>query len=117
MTYSITKSLAFSAAHRLTGLPPEHKCARMHGHNYQVDLVLQGPLNEVGFVRDFGEVATFKQYLDENFDHRTLNDVMAPNPTAENVAEWLFDVAVDSFPELVAVKVYETPSSSAEYRP
>jgi 6-pyruvoyltetrahydropterin/6-carboxytetrahydropterin synthase len=115
--YSIWKAFGFSAAHQLRGLPEGHQCARMHGHNYVVELELQREhLDEVGFVRDFGELKLFKTYLDGAFDHRTMNDVMEANPTAENFAYHLFKVASVDYPEVVAVRVWETPTSAAEYR-
>ncbi len=65
MPYTITKEFAFSASHQLEGLPPEHQCARLHGHNYKVVVVLESDnLNGVGFVRDYGELKQVKEYID-----------------------------------------------------
>lgn len=119
MRYRIWKSFSFSAAHQLTGLPPDHQCARMHGHNYAVEVELGSEdLNGIGFVRDFGELGSFKKWIDAFLDHRVLNDVIPEmNPTAENLAKYLYERVGVEFPEVCAVRVQETPTSIAEYRP
>jgi 6-pyruvoyltetrahydropterin/6-carboxytetrahydropterin synthase len=118
--YTITKQFTFSASHQLAGLPDGHPCGRVHGHNYIVEVVLQSErLNEVGFVRDYGELWKVKSYIDEGLDHRHLNDVLPVgcNPTAENLAHRLFDYCILHWPEVVAVRVSETAKTWAEYRP
>lgn len=118
--FEIKKAFAFSAAHQLTHLPEDHQCARMHGHNYIVEVVLQcenWELNDVGFVRDYGDLAPIKNWLDKNFDHRNLNNILAFNPTSELFAKFIYDSWYSDFPQLVAVRISETPTSWAEYRP
>lgn len=116
--YTITKQYAFSASHRLDHLPEGHPCERLHGHNYVVELVLESTdLNADGFVRDYGELAPFKHFIDEKLDHRHLNDVVPGHTSAENIARWLYDFASALWPEVVAVRVSETPKTWAEYRP
>jgi hypothetical protein len=69
--YTITKQFHFSASHVIEGLPEGHPCARLHGHNYIVELVLQAPtLDRIGFVVDYGDLRPFKQLLDTELDHR-----------------------------------------------
>lgn len=114
--FKISKSFSFSASHIIDGLPEGHQCARLHGHNYEVVLELQAEeLNSVGFVVDYGELAPFKHFIDENLDHRHLNDVLAPT-TAEAIARFLFLKAKELWPETTAVRVSETPKTWAEYR-
>lgn len=86
--FRITKEFHFSASHQLTGLPEDHQCARLHGHNYIVEVELSASdLNEHGFVRDYHELAPFKRYIDDCFDHRHLNDVLGHDQsTAETLA-------------------------------
>lgn len=114
-TYSISKDFEFSAAHVLSGLPDDHPCSRMHGHNYIVRVSLSAPLNPVGFVRDYRELGQFRKYLTELCDHRVLNDRMPDgvNPTAENLAYLFLSYLRDYFPEVVAVGVSETPKTWA----
>lgn len=114
--YKINKEFAFSASHILEGLHDCHPCSRLHGHNYVVTIHLKSDkLNEVGFVRDYRELDAIKKYIDENFDHRHLNDILPFNPTAENIAKHLYDIFSKDLPELYAVEVSETPKTSAIY--
>lgn len=118
--YRITKQFAFSASHKLDHLPEEHPCARLHGHNYVVEVVLESrELNESGFVRDYGELAPLKSFIDERLDHRHLEDVLPEGmiSSAENIARFLYDFAAARWPETAAVRVSETPKTWAEYRP
>lgn len=116
--YTIAKKFNFSASHQLTGLPDGHQCSRLHGHNYIVELVLRASkVDENGMVVDYGELKAFKEHLDAYYDHRHLNDVLSFNTTAENLARHFYEWARQLFPDLVAVRVSETPKTWAEYRP
>ena len=77
---------SFSAAHRL----PQYDgpCHDLHGHTWKAVFVLEGPVKPDGMVCDFKVV---KKLLDDQLpDHRFLNDLV-PNPTAENLAQFIFD--------------------------
>lgn len=127
MIATIMKEFSFSAAHHLCGLPEDHQCARVHGHNYIVRVEITGVVDEeVGFVIDYGELKPFGEFLDREFDHRDLNDVMISNPTAEHLACVLTDVLRGILREAyrsrdvgvrhpldVAVHVSETPKTWA----
>lgn len=117
--FKISKEFSFSAAHSLYGLPEEHPCSRLHGHNYVVTVHLQSEeLNHQGFVRDYTELKIVKEYIDKYMDHRNLNDTLAPlNSSAENIAKFLYDQFKPLLPELYAVEVSETPKTSAIYAP
>jgi 6-pyruvoyltetrahydropterin/6-carboxytetrahydropterin synthase len=117
--FTITKEFNFSASHQLLGLPAEHPCARLHGHNYLVELELSSEtLNQYGFVRDYRELDAFKRYLDEEIDHRHLNEVFATDfVTAEYLARTFFTWCKTRWPEIAAVRVGETSRTRAEYRP
>ena len=115
MRYTIKKTFSFSSSHQLTGLPPDHQCARLHGHNYKVEIVLSSStLNDVGFIVDYGELRPFGRIIDL-LDHRHLNDILPFNPTAENIAKWLYDVAKQIWSEVSMVRVSETDRTWAEY--
>lgn len=115
--YTITKRFHFSASHQLTGLPEDHQCSRLHGHNYTVEVVLQAEqLDTPGFVVDYGELNAFKVMLDQSVDHRHLNEIYSFNPTAENLAFEFYQTCKLCWPQVVAVRVSETPSTWAEYR-
>ncbi|MDR0823863.1 MAG: 6-carboxytetrahydropterin synthase QueD [Prevotella sp.] len=114
--YKISKRFSFSASHILDGLPQEHPCSRLHGHNYMITIYLRAEqLNSVGFVKDYRELDHVKRYIDEKLDHRHLNDILPFNPTAENMAKYLYDVFKADIPELYAVEVSETPKTTAVY--
>lgn len=117
--YRITKEFHFSASHQLTALPHNHPCARLHGHNYVVEVELAAPeLNEHGFVRDYRDLSVLKAYIDERFDHRHLNEVLGhERVTAEVLARHFFEWCRERLPETSAVRVSETPKTWAEYRP
>jgi 6-pyruvoyltetrahydropterin/6-carboxytetrahydropterin synthase len=132
--YLITKEFEFSSAHQLHGLPEDHKCSRLHGHNYKVVVELQAPAtDENGFVVDFGDLKDLKNYLDAEFDHRNLNDhpyfkgawarddgefVDLPT-TAENLALVIFTHCRLHFewgPYVSEIRVSETPKTWAIFR-
>jgi len=117
--FTIEKEFTFSASHRLNGLPADHPCARLHGHNYAVIFTLKSEtLNEVGFVRDYREMDSVKRWIDAQIDHRDINTIFPKmNPTAENLAKLFFEVFRLEFPELVAVTVKETDKTRATYEP
>jgi len=115
--YIIEKSFSFSASHQLCDLPPEHPCAKVHGHNYSVRLCLKGEeLDDTGMLLDYRSLKPFKAYLDSTYDHMHLNDMCEFHPTAENLARELFAIAKGLFGNIVhAVHVKETEKTSACY--
>ena len=116
--FRISKEFHFSASHQLGHLDEDHQCARMHGHNYIIVVELAGKtLDQDGFVRDYGELKELKTYIDDNFDHRHLNDILEEYSTAENIAYHFYTWCKQRWPETSAVKVSETPKTWAEYRP
>jgi 6-pyruvoyltetrahydropterin/6-carboxytetrahydropterin synthase len=123
LKHTIGKRFSFSASHRLPGLPAGHKCGRPHGHNYTVELVLGcDELIEPGFVTDFTDLAPFKAYLDDTFDHRDLNEVLDRPPTSERLAEHFAWWAMEHLEpvlhgRVLRVRVSETDSTWAEYTP
>lgn len=120
--YVIGKRFHFSASHQLPALPEGHPCARLHGHNYTVEVsVAAEGLVGPGFVTDFAELAPLRIYLDATFDHRHLNDVLPIPSTSENLAAhlatWFVDNLEPQIPgTLVSMRVSETDTSWAEYK-
>ncbi len=116
--YKISKQFIFSASHQLNHLPSGHPCAELHGHNYVITVHLRSEkLNEYGFVRDYRELEPLKKFIDEQLDHKHLNEVMSLPPTAENIARFIYERFFPVFPELYAVEVSETPKTRAIYEP
>ncbi|MEP9352021.1 6-carboxytetrahydropterin synthase QueD [Xanthobacter sp. KR7-65] len=113
----ITQGFTFEAAHFLPNVPETHRCRRMHGHSYRVDLTLEGPVDPVtGFVVDFFDVENAFGPLLKQLDHYCLNDIAGlENPTAEIIAGWIWTRMKPELPALARVRVYETPMSFADY--
>lgn len=113
----ITQAFSFEAAHRLPLVPPTHRCHRMHGHSYRVEIRLQGPIDPAtGFVIDFFDVEREFAPLLAALDHACLNDIDGlENPTAENIALWIWERIKPALPTTSAVVVYETPNCWAEH--
>lgn len=116
--FTIAKTFHFSAAHRLTRVPEGHKCRRMHGHNYTVEVRLSATdVHATGMVVDYADLTALGHYLDTQVDHRLLNDVLEVEPTAENIAWHFYTWCHRRWPQVTSVRVHETPQTWAEYRP
>lgn len=113
----IFREFTFEAAHRLPHVPEGHKCARLHGHSYRVEVHVKGEVGQdTGWVMDFGDLRAAFQPLQEQLDHRYLNEVPGlENPTSEILARWIWDGLVGRLP-LSAVQVRETCTSGCIYR-
>ncbi|MFJ6950106.1 6-carboxytetrahydropterin synthase QueD [Micromonospora aurantiaca (nom. illeg.)] len=113
----IFREFTFEAAHRLPHVPEGHKCARLHGHSYRVEVHVRGEVGaSTGWVMDFGDIkAAFRPLLDQ-LDHYYLNEVPGlENPTSEVLAQWIWARLIDQLP-LSAIMVRETCTSGAVYR-
>jgi 6-pyruvoyltetrahydropterin/6-carboxytetrahydropterin synthase len=107
----IGRTYRFESAHFLPLVPTGHKCRNLHGHNYRVEIVVCGALDERGFVKDFAEIDAEIMPLIKMLDHRLLNDVEGlKNPTAEIIAAWFFQ----RIQGCDCVRVYENDDSWAE---
>lgn len=118
MEAEVTRSYRVDAAHRLPNVPEGHKCGRMHGHGFRIDVTVRGPVGkETGWVVDFAEIDRAARPLVESLDHRALNDVEGlSNPTSEHLAKWLWDRLAPPLPGLAEVVVSEGPDSRCVYR-
>jgi 6-pyruvoyltetrahydropterin/6-carboxytetrahydropterin synthase len=117
-TTEIFKEFSFEAAHVLPFVPEGHKCGRLHGHSYRVEVHAAGPVDPLsGWLIDFGDIkAAFKPLLDQ-LDHNYLNDIDGlENPTSENLARWVWHRLKPTLSALSAVVVRETCTTGAIYR-
>ena len=113
----IFKVFRIEAAHRLPNVPPGHKCARLHGHSFAVELSVAGePGADTGWVMDFADVKRAFQPLYDQLDHHYLNDIAGlENPTSEMLAIWIWDRLKPALPQLSCVTVHETCTSGCRY--
>lgn len=118
MRVSLTKSFTFEAAHFLPTFPEGHKCRRMHGHSFRVDVVVAGDVPaEAGYLIDYGEMKEALGPVKVQLDHYLLNEIEGlENPTAENLARWIFDRLKPTLPLLQIIRVHETCTTECEYR-
>jgi 6-pyruvoyltetrahydropterin/6-carboxytetrahydropterin synthase len=114
----IYKEFTFEAAHRLPNLPPDHKCARLHGHSFVVTVHVRGPLTaREGWVIDFADIKTVVKPIIDRLDHYYLNDIEGlENPTSEVLSKWIWNQLQPSLPILSQIVVRETCTSGCIYR-
>ncbi|HEY2858852.1 MAG TPA: 6-carboxytetrahydropterin synthase QueD [Terracidiphilus sp.] len=114
----IFKEFAIEAAHWLPNVPEGHKCRRLHGHSFHVEVHVEGPVDErLGWVMDFAEIKAAFIAVHDQIDHRCLNDVEGlENPTSENLARWIWSRLRPMLPGLARIVVRETCTSGCVYR-
>jgi 6-pyruvoyltetrahydropterin/6-carboxytetrahydropterin synthase len=117
MIVELRQRIRFEAAHLLPRAPEGHKCRRLHGHSYAIELVLAGEVDEErGWLIDYADIRRAFAPLYEQLDHHYLNEVPGlENPTSENLARWIWDRLAGALP-LREVRVEETCTSSCVYR-
>ena len=114
----IYKQFTFEAAHRLPNVPPGHKCARLHGHSFEVTVHVRGPLSaHEGWVMDFADLKASVKPVIEELDHYYLNDITGlENTTSEVIARWIWRRLAPALSGLSQIVVRETCTSGCVYR-
>jgi 6-pyruvoyltetrahydropterin/6-carboxytetrahydropterin synthase len=118
MNVQLIKEYKFEAAHQLPYVPEGHKCRRLHGHSYKIELELAGEVDpRTGWFIDFGTIdEIFAPYF-ARLDHHYLNEIPGlENPTSEVLSEWLWRELRPHLPGLTAVIVWETADARCVYR-
>jgi 6-pyruvoyltetrahydropterin/6-carboxytetrahydropterin synthase len=112
----VFREFTFEAAHRLPHVPEGHKCGRLHGHSYRVEVHVRGDVDPVtGMVIDFAEIKAAFRPLEDMLDHHYLNEVDGlENPTSENLARWVWKHIEGTLP-LSGIVVRETCTSGVAY--
>jgi 6-pyruvoyltetrahydropterin/6-carboxytetrahydropterin synthase len=112
------KEFTFEAAHRLPHVPEGHKCARLHGHSFRVEVHVRGDLDpRLGWVMDFADVKAAVKPVIDRLDHYYLNEIEGlENPTSEVLARWLWTRIHPSLPGLARIVVRETCTSGCTYQ-
>ena len=118
MQVCLTKDFRFEAAHTLPNVPAGHKCARMHGHSFRVEISVEGDVDpRMGWLYDHAQIGEAAREVIELLDHNYLNDIKGlENPTFENLAVWLWEKLAPKCPGLCEVVVHETASVRCSYR-
>jgi 6-pyruvoyltetrahydropterin/6-carboxytetrahydropterin synthase len=113
----IFKVFTFEAAHRLPHVPAGHKCGRLHGHSFRVEVHVRGAVGkDSGWVMDFADIKEAFNPLYEQLDHNYLNEIDGlANPTSENLAKWIWERLGRTLP-LSKVTVSETCTSGCVYQ-
>lgn len=106
----IFKIFTLEAAHRLPNVPEGHKCARLHGHSFRVEVQVSGEVDaHTGWVMDFADIKQAFKPLHDQLDHHYLNDIAGlENPTSENLSRWIYQQLKPALPGLSAIVVHET---------
>jgi 6-pyruvoyltetrahydropterin/6-carboxytetrahydropterin synthase len=114
----IFKEFTIEAAHWLPNVPVGHKCGRMHGHSYRIAIHVSGSVDpHVGWVLDFADIKTAFKSIEDEIDHRCLNEVAGlENPTSENLVRWLWRKLLPALPSLSMITVRETCTAGCIYR-
>lgn len=115
MVVTISKMFDFDAAHWLPNVEEGHKCRRLHGHTYRVEIGCSGIIDKRGMVLDYAEISAAWKPLERQLDHYCLNEIPGlENPTTEVLAPWILARLVDAIPQLKFVRVYESASTWCE---
>lgn len=114
----LRKTFQFEAAHLLPNLPTSHKCRRLHGHSFKVEIAVEGPCDpQLGWVMDYADMKTAFKPIWEKLDHFYLNEIRGlENPTSENIAIWIWKQLKPKLPLLTEVVVAETCTAQCVYR-
>lgn len=109
----IFKEFTFEAAHRLPHVAEGHKCGRLHGHSFRVEIHVAGDVDPVtGWIMDFADLKNAFQPIYNQLDHHFLNEIEGlENPTSEILAQWIWKQALPILPGLARVVVRETCTS------
>lgn len=114
----LAREFTFEAAHRLPNAPAGHRCCRLHGHSFRVELICEGEIGgQTGWLVDFAEIKRAFGPLLDRLDHHYLNEVEGlENPTAENIARWIWMGVKPVLLSLTQVNVAESCTARCEYR-
>jgi len=117
VSHLIFKVFTFEAAHCLPNAPVGHKCRRLHGHSFRVEIRVEGSIDPLtGWIMDFAEVKEAFQPVLDRLDHHYLNEIDGlANPTSENIAAWIWRQLKPKLPQLSEIILHETCSSGCVY--
>ncbi len=117
MRVRLTREFTFEAAHLLPKAPEGHKCRRLHGHSFRVEITVEGEVDpRTGWFLDYGVVREHVEPIRAKLDHYYLNEISGlENPTSEHLARWIWERLLPGLPSLVRIVVHETCEARCEY--
>ncbi len=117
MMAELSKKFFFEAAHALVRAPDGHRCRNLHGHTYELEITVEGPIDpHRGWVIDYGDIKKAVKPVVNLLDHSTLNDTPGlEQPTSEHLCVWFWDRLAPFLPGLKIVTIRETPTSQCRY--
>ena len=117
-TVALWKEFSFEAAHRLPNMPVDHKCARLHGHSFHLEVHLEGEVDSnTGMLVDYADIKTAFKPLEERLDHHYLNEIEGlENPTSENIVRWIWERLEPALPGLSRLVLRETCTVGCVYK-
>jgi 6-pyruvoyltetrahydropterin/6-carboxytetrahydropterin synthase len=118
MRAQLTRVFYFESAQTLPKVPAGHKCARLHGHSFKIEVSIEGEVDPAtGWVYDHAVISRAMKPLIERLDHAYLNDIPGlENPTIELIGAWFWDQLADACPGLCEIVIHETPTARCVYR-
>lgn len=118
MKITLVKKFDFEAAQSLPNFPGDHKCQKLHGHSFIVEISVTGEVDpKTHLLYDHAKISQAMQPLLERLDHAYLNDIPGlENPTLEIIVKWFWDKLQPQLPGLSEIKLQETPRAWCIYR-
>ncbi len=118
MKVTLTKSFTFEAAQYLPSFPEDHKCRKIHGHSFTIEVSISGEVDEqTGIFVDHAEISRAMEPLLAQVDHACLNHIPGlENPTIERLCRWFWNKLMPTLPGLCEIRIYETQRAWCTYR-
>lgn len=118
MRVRLSKRFRFDAAHFLPHVPEGHRCGRLHGHSFEIEVEIEGEVDSrLGWVADYGEISQAVRPCVDLVDHQLLNAVPGlENPTSERIVGWFWERLATQIPGLSRVSIFETCTTRCDYR-
>jgi len=115
---TVFKRFSFDAAHQLPGLVPGHRCGRIHGHTFHLEVRCEGPIHpRTGMVVAYEDIKAAVLPVLADLDHHLLNELPGLEiPTTENLAAYLWRRLLPALPLLSELLLQETATAGILYR-
>jgi 6-pyruvoyltetrahydropterin/6-carboxytetrahydropterin synthase len=117
MRVRLTRDFTFEAAHLLPRAPEGHKCRRLHGHSFKVEVTVEGDVDPAtGWFIDYGVMREALEPIRAQLDHYYLNEIAGlENATSEVLAGWIWERMKPRLPSLARLVIHETCEARCEF--